>query len=394
MERGVVGGVMRFLRSVAALGLSVAAGGAVILILEAAGPDPVEVVVGTGPGSVVALTTDAVGDAPFTAPFAVDLGLDPALLAAAPRSPAALRSVHHRHSAADQIVSTELANELAASDIDPAALRIARIKNIVERVAGLRVVLSDLEDRDRDRLDDDGHFSVTALDGSAVCVTLGVQRHLTRSLGAAVDVDGVPTSGISWSVYGPCTANDPTLAAELRRATTPGIYGGTTAGDVCDISVLRGALTADPGLAALWGAPLGLAPDAISGYLDGLTPVLLLADTPVTDHGLRGTRVSPRQAILQRGTAVLVDRLGVPAVRCMSGSPLRIGQPVPREVEVVGDRWEGFSLDVVRRIPAGDHAVTSFVLVDVRTGRSVVKPAGIEGILARLAGPIVTPTQG
>jgi hypothetical protein len=395
VEHGVIDGVMRFLRGVAALGLAVAAGGGVILILEATGPEPVSVIAGRGPGAVVVLGADTVGGAPFTAPFAVDLGLDPALLAVAPRSAAAVASPHHRHSTADRIVAFELSHALAVTEADLGRLSIGRLERVVDRIAGLRVILSDLDDRDGDRLDDDARFTVTALDGSAVCVTMGAPRLLARSLGEAVDVDGVPASGVSWSPYGPCfEAVVPNQGTDLRVATTPGTYGGTVTGDVCDVSALASALAADQRLAEAWGAPLDLAVGDLPAYLDSLTPVVLLADTAVTDHELRGSGVAARQAILQRGTAVLVDRLGMPKVRCMSGAPLRTPQSLPADVEIQGEPWPGFSLDVIRRIPAGDRVVTSFVLIDVRTGHAVLKAAGIDGILARLAGPIATPASG
>lgn len=395
MEHGAVDGVMRFLRGVAALGLAVSAGGAVILVLEATGPEPVSVIAGRGPGSVVLLAADSVGPAPFTSPFAVDLGLEPALLPTAPRSAARIESPHRRHSSADVIVATELAFALTDGDAGSDRLSKVGIERVVDRVAGLRVLLSDLDDRNGDRLDDDGRFTVTALDGSAVCVTLGAPRTLARSLGSAVDVDGVPASGLSWSPLGPCSDPlTPNSGADIRVTTTPGTYGGSVNGDVCDVSALAAMLAADEGLAAVWGAPLEVAVDEIPGFVDTLTPVVLLADTAITAYELRGDRVAARQAILQRGTAVLVDRLGVPAVRCMSGSPLRTPQSLPDDVEVLGEAWPGFSLDVIRRVPAGDRAVRTFVLIDVRTGNSVVKPAGIDGILTRLAGPIATPASG
>lgn len=395
MEHGSIDGVMRFLRGVAALGLALAAGGAVILVLEATGPEPVSVIAGRGPGSVVLLAADAVGPGPFSAPFAVELGLEPALLPTAPRSAALLESPHRRHSAADVIVATELAFALAGGEAGSDRLSKVGIERIVGRVAGLRVLLSDVDDRNGDRLDDDGRFTVTALDGSAVCVTLGPPRTLARSLGRAVDVDGVPASGVSWSPLGPCSDPvTPNSGADVRVTTSPGTYGGSVAGDVCDVSALAATLAADEHLAAVWGAPLGVAGDEIPDLIDTLTPVVLLGDTATTTYELRGDRVAARQAILQRGTAVLVDRLGMPAVRCMSGSPLRTPQSLPEDVAVLGAPWPGFSLDVVRRVPAGDRAVRAFVLIDVRTGNSVVKPAGIDGILARLAGPIATPASG
>ncbi|GAP52775.1 serine/threonine protein kinase [Streptomyces azureus] len=50
---------------------------------------------------------------------------------------------------------------------------------------------------------------------------------------------------------------------------------------------------------------------------------MLRADTGVTNHGFRAGRAAVLQAVLQAGTAVLVDDRGVPRVRCACGNPLR-----------------------------------------------------------------------
>ncbi len=394
MDGGWADGVGRFLRGVAALGLAVAAGGAVILVLEAAGPEPVSVIAGRGPGTVVLLSAETVGESPFTAPFAVDLDLDPALLASAPRSAVALESPHHRHSTADRILSEDLAYALIGARTRVGPLTTSTIESTIDRVAGGQVVVTELDDRDGNGHDDDSHFTVTALDGSAVCVTVASPRHLARTLGVAVDVDGVAVSGVSWSVFGPCARSSrPGIGSDVRVGTTPGTYGGTVAGDVCDVSALAAALAANPVVAAAWAAPLEVPASEVVALLDTLTPVVLLSDTAVTDYALRGESVAARQVILERGTAVLVDQRGNPRVRCMSGSPLRAPQALPEEVEIDGTPWPGFSLDVIRRIPAGDHVVSDFILVDVRTGLPVRRPAGIDGVLDELAGPIAQPAS-
>lgn len=385
---------LRLLRGVTALALAISVGGGVILVLEATGPEPVRVLAGRGPGVVTLLRAGDVGPFPFTAPFAVDLALDPVLLPSLPRSAAAIESPHRRHSTADRLVAGELAPALAAVE-DPSRLRVAQVRSMVDEVIGLRAVIGDLDDRDGDRFDDDGRFTLTALDGSAVCITLGAPRHLARALGVSVDADGMPVSGVGWTPYGPCRAGRQAgIGSDVRVGTTPGTYGARSGGDVCDVSALRRHLSDDPRLAVLWGSPLGLDPDAVHGFVDTLTPVILLADTAVTDHELRGERIAARQSILERGTAVLVDPFGRPTVRCMSGSPLRMPQPLPDDVRVDGPVWSAFSLDSVRRVPAGVRNISTFVLVDVDTGFPVRKGAGIDGLLARLAGPVAVPVAG
>ena len=60
----------------------------------------------------------------------------------------------------------------------------------------------------------------------------------------------------------------------------------------------------------------------IRSYVSELTPLVLLVDTRVTNHGFRKGRPTPHQSVLQAGTAVLVDRVGVPvpAVRAVTRS--------------------------------------------------------------------------
>lgn len=395
MERGLGDALGRLLRSVAALGLAIAAGGAVLLVLEARIPATVSVMTGRTPGSVLLLGVGEVGEYPFTSPIAVDLSLDPLLLAVPPRTGEAAASPHHRASQAERLVAHDLAPALArVLDLD-ATPTVPALRRVVDGAIGAWAVVEHLEDRDGDLRDDDGRFSVMALDGSAVCVSVGSPRRVARAVGAPSDADGVPVTGVSWTPFGPCDdSTPPGIGADVRVGTTPGTYGAVTGGDVCDVSALRLALAADPELATVWGGPLGLAPEEAAAFLDSLTPVVLLGDTAVTDHARRGAGVAARQAILERGTAVLVDLHGTPRVRCMSGAPLRAPQELPDDVQVRGNPWPGFSLDAIRRIPAGERVVSSFVLIDVHTGQSLRRTAGIDGVLTRLAGPLVRPASG
>ena len=57
-------------------------------------------------------------------------------------------------------------------------------------------------------------------------------------------------------------------------------------------------------------------------YIRELRPVTLTRDTRVTNHSFVDGRAVAFQSILQAGTAVLVDKDGVPVVRCRCGNPL------------------------------------------------------------------------
>ena len=83
-----------------------------------------------------------------------------------------------------------------------------------------------------------------------------------------------------------------------------------------------------------------------------LTAVLTATDVRVTDHGLVDGRAEPRQAVLQVGTAILIDEFGVPAVRCQSGSPLRPPMPVDGPVRYAGGKWETFFPERTIAVPS------------------------------------------
>jgi hypothetical protein len=157
---------------------------------------------------------------------------------------------------------------------------------------------------------------------------------------------------------------------------------------------LARALTSSEVVGASWAIALSIDPATIAQFLGELTPVVLLRDTLVTDHGFDNGRILPRQVILQRGNAVLVDQTGLPRVRCLSGSPLRRPQALPDRVEVRGAIWTGFSLEGVVDVPAAQRATSRFLLVDIRSGVPLTREAGASGAPAELAGPIFAAPVG
>jgi hypothetical protein len=101
-------------------------------------------------------------------------------------------------------------------------------------------------------------------------------------------------------------------------------FGGSGSNRVCDRDKLIKFLAANPERMAEWARVLGVEPriGAVKKYIARLHPVTLSRDTQVTNHAFTNGRAVPFQAILQAGTAVLVDKYGVPVVRCYCGNPL------------------------------------------------------------------------
>ncbi len=101
-------------------------------------------------------------------------------------------------------------------------------------------------------------------------------------------------------------------------------FGGSGSNKVCDRDKLIRFLHRNPEVMREWARVLGVRPTfrAVKKYIAKLHPVTLTRDTQVTNHAYKNGRAVPFQAILQAGTAVLVDKYGAPVVRCYCGNPL------------------------------------------------------------------------
>ena len=106
----------------------------------------------------------------------------------------------------------------------------------------------------------------------------------------------------------------------------------------------------NPDKAAVWADAQRIDPDEIGAYVESLTPTVLQHDTQVTNHGFADGVATPRQSVLQAGTAVLIDDAGVPRTRCACGNPLLEPAPVADPV-YEGDAWEGWGPPPIAIVP-------------------------------------------
>ncbi len=174
------------------------------------------------------------------------------------------------------------------------------------------------------------------------------------------------------------------------NAAAPGLYGGTQDNDRCNTSQLQSYLAENPDKATAWVEALNaddsvtfagteLAVTDIEGYLDTLTPVILLNDTLVVNHGYAEGQPTPRDAVLQKGSAVLVDQQGVPRTRCACGNPLTQPSPSATQIEPQGTPWSGYDgrkVTIVEPVPGG---LTTLALVDLDSGLLFQRPIGTKG---------------
>ena len=104
-----------------------------------------------------------------------------------------------------------------------------------------------------------------------------------------------------------------------------------------------------------------------------------MADTLVVNHGFADGRATPRESVLQKGSAVLVDDLGVPRTRCACGNPLT--RP---PTEITGSSRSGRpGRGTTRtRSPLSSRCPQrspSCVSIDLQTGADFDRPVGTKG---------------
>lgn len=126
-------------------------------------------------------------------------------------------------------------------------------------------------------------------------------------------------------------------------------------------------------------------------YLNELTAVWLRADTRVTDYATNwGDGGTANQVVLQMGTAVLIDRTGVPRIRSISGSPLTAPEQVATRIHYTGTAWQEFSpATVVTITPSAP--LQAFTLLDLRGGLLFSRPSGTVGVQDQDAPTTTTP---
>lgn len=219
------------------------------------------------------------------------------------------------------------------------------------------------------RSDDDGEQTTTTTEPPVEILLEPVATAGPDPFTASVATPGLPS-------VTPESAPTAPEGVALVSGATPGLYGGTLDQSSCDADQMVAFLGSDPQKAAAWAEAQDIAVDQIASFVADLTAVQLTNDTRVTNHGYRDGRPTPRQSVLQAGTAVLVDRFGVPRVRCACGNPLRA--PLRSPAVYGGRSWPGWDPNRTVTVEVTVE-VTEFILVNTATGGRIVRPAGTSG---------------
>ncbi|MGW0601836.1 DUF6777 domain-containing protein [Streptomyces sp. NPDC002776] len=184
----------------------------------------------------------------------------------------------------------------------------------------------------------------------------------------------------------PATESPTGNAVRGVDGAAPGLYGGTRNAASCDVEKQIKALQAEPAKNRAFASVARVDPAGVPAYLRGLTPVQLRMDTRVTNHGYRDGTATSYQAVLQSGTAVLVDDRGVPRVRCACGNPLTepVAQQRPR---TTGDSWPSYKSSNVIVVAPATTVVEVFVVHDPERGDWFERHPGDTGSKDRKTDP-------
>ena len=162
------------------------------------------------------------------------------------------------------------------------------------------------------------------------------------------------------------------------NAGEPGLYGGTRNLASCDPEQMITYLGQNPDKGQAWASVFKITPQQIPDFVRGLTPVILRTDTRVTNHGFENGKATPLQSVLQAGTAVLIDKFGVPRVRCECGNPLL--EPVAVSSAVYsGPQWAKFSPESLSLVRPNPTVIETFVLYDPASGAYFGRPRASTG---------------
>ncbi|MFE3658550.1 DUF6777 domain-containing protein [Streptomyces sp. NPDC059165] len=155
-----------------------------------------------------------------------------------------------------------------------------------------------------------------------------------------------------------------------------GLYGGSRNVASCDVEKQITFLGRNGTKAKAFAGALGIRQSAVPAYLRSLTPAHLTWDTRVTNHGYRNGATTDYQAVLQAGTAVLVDNRGVPRVRCACGNPLTTPVAVKGEQQYTGRAWPTFRPSRLVAVAPADEPLKAVTMYDQGGREWFKRPSG------------------
>ncbi|MDZ7577276.1 MAG: DUF6777 domain-containing protein [Candidatus Nanopelagicales bacterium] len=242
-----------------------------------------------------------------------------------------------------------------------------------------------------------GALVVAAIGASVVMLT---KQSGTDGETTVIQTEPVSTASDPFTPAGEVGTDKKVKPVESDSSVTvtgghPGLYGGTMKASTCDPKKLVSFLEAHPDKAAAWAEVLGITVAEIRSFVDRLTPLILRSDTLVTNHGYVDGRATTVPAVLQAGTAVLVNDRGLPVVKCYCGNPLTAAPVDTGKVTYTGPTWSGWRPTSVTVIQINTTVIKDFTVINIVNNKPFSRPAGSDGSRdtpTALPTPTPTPT--
>ncbi|MEI7033450.1 DUF6777 domain-containing protein [Streptomyces pratensis] len=190
----------------------------------------------------------------------------------------------------------------------------------------------------------------------------------TASAASSSPSEGAPDAGASAA-----------RTAHPVSGATAGLYGGARSVAACDVERQVRLLSDDEDKARAFAGAAGIEAVQIPGFVSSLTPVVLSVDAQVTDHGYASGAATSFQAVLQAGTAVLVDSRGLPRVRCAGGNPLKPPVIADGKAAHRGERWPAYDPARIVAVEPSADVLTSLVIVDTDDNTWIERAVGDSG---------------
>ncbi|MBV9315632.1 MAG: hypothetical protein JO100_18290 [Pseudonocardia sp.] len=153
-----------------------------------------------------------------------------------------------------------------------------------------------------------------------------------------------------------------------------GLYAVHSARPSCDARDLIASLRADQSKSTAWATAVGIDVGDIPGFVASLNPVLLRSDVAVTEHGYDAGAATAYPAVLQAGTAVLVNNFGEPTVKCFNGNPLTRPTHYP-QASYAGTSWQYFAPTKITYIKPAPSAIDNYTYLDIDQNSKLTRPS-------------------
>ncbi len=234
--------------------------------------------------------------------------------------------------------------------------------------------------------------SVTAVSGPPIGGDTGT---------VGTDIVTVPISTANDPFTPPAGQDETVVPVAVTKPTVVaggqvGLYGGTMKKASCDREQLIGFLAANPDKAVAWAGVVGITVDQIGPFVRALTPMLLRSDTIVINHGFVSGKATEFTSVLQAGSAVLVNDVGRPVVRCFCGNPLTAPPAKIAAPRYTGPTWSGWNPVSVIVITQNTTVINDFTVINITTGTPFTRPTGTAGTEDAPGAPTASesPTSG